>query len=56
MNPQLHAWWHILGAMACHLVFVWLAYMRILEQGHAVTVDKHAGGLLPFARHSTKHN
>jgi hypothetical protein len=31
LNPQLHAWWHVLGAVHCHLGIVCGEAMRLLS-------------------------
>jgi dihydroceramidase len=31
LNPQLHAWWHVLGAAHCHLGIVCAEAMRLLS-------------------------
>jgi hypothetical protein len=31
LNPQLHAWWHVLGAIHCHLGIVCGEAMRLLS-------------------------
>ena len=42
--PQLHAWWHMLVALALHEAFVVGAVIAILERdGHAPTIRIRCG-------------
>ena len=47
VNPQLHAAWHMLCAVSCYNVFLWVAFIRERTLKREPKLGRTAGGWLP---------